>query len=56
MPCGDNSLRDSVQTRMSIKIGRFDNLPPKMEFMLVELLVNEINFQRRVEALKAEIN
>ena len=55
LPCEDNYLRNRTLDRPSRHVGRYDNLPRDIELALATVIEKEIDFQRRLESLKREL-
>lgn len=55
LPCEDNYLRNRTLDRPSRHVGRYDNLPRDIELALAAVIEKEVDFQRRLEALKREL-
>lgn len=55
MPCEDNVLRNTTIDRPSISVGKFEHLPRDIEHALATVIEKEINFQRRIESLKRDL-
>jgi Ca2+-binding EF-hand superfamily protein len=55
LPCEDNLLRNMTLDRPSRRIARFEHLPRDIELAMVNVLEREIDLQRKLEALKREL-
>jgi Ca2+-binding EF-hand superfamily protein len=55
LPCEDNYLRNRTLDRPSRHVGRYDMLPRDIELALTNVIEKEIDLQRRLEALKREL-
>jgi Ca2+-binding EF-hand superfamily protein len=55
LPCEDNFLRDTALARPSVRVLRFDRLPSDIEFQMAKVLEQEIDLQRSLEVLKADL-
>ena len=55
LPCEDNFLRDTALNRPSVRVLRFDRLPADIESQLARIIESEIELQRTLESLKAEL-
>ena len=55
LPCEDNLLRNVTLDRPSRRIARFEHLPRDIELAMVNVLEKEIDLQRKLEALKREL-
>jgi len=55
LPCEDNVLRNITIDRPSIAVGKFEHLPRDIELALATVIEKEINFQRRIESLKRDL-
>ena len=48
-------LRNTTIDRPSITVGKFEHLPRDIELALATVIEKEINFQRRIESLKRDL-
>ena len=55
MPCEDNLLRNITLDRPSRRVGRFEFLPRDIEIGITSVIEKEIDLQRKLEALKREL-
>ena len=55
MPCEDNLLRNITLDRPSRRVGRFEFLPRDIEIGITTVVEKEIDLQRKLEALKREL-
>ena len=55
MPCEDNLLRNITLDRPSRRVGRFEFLPRDIEIGITTVIEKEIDLQRKLEALKREL-
>ena len=55
LPCEDNFLRNRTLDRPARRVGRFDQLPRDIELALTNVFEKEVDLQRRLEALKREL-
>lgn len=55
MPCEDNVLRNTTIDRPSINVGKNEHLPRDIEHAIATVIEKEINFQRRIESLKRDL-
>lgn len=55
LPCEDNLLRNITLDRPSRRVGRFEFLPRDIEIGITTVLEKEIDLQRKLEALKREL-
>ena len=55
LPCEDNILRNVTLDRPSRRVGRYDCLPRDIELAMTAVLEKEIDFARRLEVLKREL-
>jgi len=56
LPCEDNLLRDITLDRPSFRVGRYDLLPGDIEAALSNVIELELNFARRQEILKVDLD
>jgi hypothetical protein len=56
LPCEDNKLRKTVLKRKSARCGRWDFLPVDIEQGLATLIEKEIEFARRLDSYKHDLN
>jgi len=56
LPCEDNILRNMTLGRYSARVGRFDRLPGDIERALTTVIELEIQLQRRLEGIKADLD
>ena len=55
LPCEDNLLRNITLDRPSRRVGRFEFLPRDIEIGITTVIEKEIDLQRKLEALKREL-
>lgn len=55
LPCEDNILRNVALDRPSRRVGRFDCLPRDIELAMTAIMEKEVDFARRLEVLKREL-
>lgn len=55
LPCEDNFLRKLTLDRPSYRVGRFDNLPLRVEFDINNLLANEVRLFRRLQNMRTDL-
>jgi len=55
LPCEDNLLRNITLDRPSRRVGRFEFLPRDIEIGITTVIEKEIELQRKLEALKREL-
>ena len=55
LPCEDNFLRDTALARPSVRVLKFDRLPSDIEFQMARIIEAEIDLQRSLETLKADL-
>lgn len=55
LPCEDNFLRDTALNRPSVRVLKYDRLPLDIEAQLAAIIESEIELQRSLESLKADL-
>lgn len=55
LPCEDNFLRETALNRPSVRVLKFDRLPADIESQLARIIESEIELQRSLESLKADL-
>ena len=56
LPCEDNFLRRLTQERPSFRVPRYEFLPRDIERGLTDILERELDFLRRLDSLKADLD
>lgn len=55
LPCEDNLLRNITLDRPSRRVAVYENLPRDIEIGIATIIEKEIDFQRKIEILKREL-
>lgn len=55
LPCEDNILRNVTLDRPSRRVGKFDKLPRDIELAMTAVIEKEVDFARKLEILKKEL-